>query len=543
MKLAILLLSLVLLVSCGNSDSQNLSKENSNESTREIASEIPSEILVTVSSKYSDQSNSTKNAIVKGSGFLVAANGKLFVVTAAHVGSGKEVEITYEGQKFSILGELYEGKYDVQVFEVHIQRETIPVTFLLNNAYIEWRDEGNVRAKWLDQFNFTLLNKWVYDPNLQKDNAFSLPRKNTLTCDLYCVFLDSPTLIQPGSSGSPLITKVPSKSEWTPTEMPYDAREWTPPKEAEGRFFVRGMAVKRERFFARSSFIPVSKIVSTILSYEKGKRTSNPEYKWNVAGSLMFRSDDDNLHESASVSSGVGNAVSIDGGNAVSIDGGNLQTFNEDDPATLLKTITSFPVLDGKSSHTWLLMMRSFEGAMISSHVWFDMEHYSALSGFIFATLPVENENRENHAGFLMYKVKKFPKDGLTYVGDKLEVEAITSEGSRLRFLLNIKGALCLDMITCSNAFEPVLEVKDDRGVYYLVDIRGLLFLNPTYSESRNFRSPAILKLEREEQGRLMSKELIDEVGTSRIFFRKKRYNKQPMTVEEGVVQMKAWVF
>jgi S1-C subfamily serine protease len=133
-----------------------------------------SNILVTVTTSYKDKSllNSSKEIKIKGSGFFVSAFSKLFVVTASHVGSGNNTEITYNGKKLEILGELYDGAFDVQIFQVTIPFNNVPVMELVGD-YIEWGLEKNFRAKQIDQNNFTLLNSWVFDPNLDIDNRFS----------------------------------------------------------------------------------------------------------------------------------------------------------------------------------------------------------------------------------------------------------------------------------------------------------------------------------------------------------------------------------
>lgn len=499
-----------------------------------------SKSLVTVISYYDNLSAPFQKIKIKGSGFLVWAFNKQFVVTASHVSQGKDRQIFFGNKKLNILGDLYEGKNDLHVIEVEPVLESYPM-MLRDDNFIEWQKEESVRSRTVDQFNFVLLNDWVKDPNLALDNDYSKMRVDDVHCTLNCVSLRSDTIMQPGSSGSPLLTRIPEEVEWKKTTLPFDSREKLPFK--RGKYFLRGLTIKRERFFAQSAFVPVDSIVSAIKNYmQRPAKTSN-FLTWNMSGSLMFRNIGERIHESAVISAAVGNSVSMDGGNSVSMDGGDLALMNEDAPSEVFADVTSFPVVSGKESMNWLFITRD-ETDIVMAAMWFDIESYSAFQGLMF-NVGLKEEEDGFYLKFLLHKIPR-PGSGLSLPGltpteDSLNVEVPTDEGTKLVFSLNIRGAYCKTLNNCAKRFQPIIEVPDSTGQIYLVDLRGFIFLNPELSESEIFKDPKTLSLNKLQKDRLQTSVFVEEMDKIRLRFRKKRAVKSPLRISEGKMTKKTW--
>lgn len=499
-----------------------------------------SKVMVTVSSSYEDQSTFKENKQkkhVKGSGFLVTGFGKSFVVTAAHVGSGENPQITSGKDLLKITGSLYDGIRDVQVFEV--ESSNYPAMVIKEGSYIEWTPEANARRKSVDSFNFVLLNDWVSDPHLSQDNTYSALKKEALNCDMLCVLLQSDVILQPGSSGSPLLTKLASRdlNSSEDTLLPYDLREGLPEKNL-GAFILRGMSIKRERFFSRTSFIPSYEIIAAIKNYVKGARTKDPLFTWNVSGGLMYRTKKD-FSESSVISYSVGNSVSMDGG--------ELASYNEDNPSAMLENLTSFPMNQGKESLYWYFNYNgpNFELFMVGP-IWFSLEHYAYFSSnrsknfFGYSDALVYNSLGE----FLAKKLYRLstPLDGFGITDNGIEVKIKTAEKSILNFTIGRSGQICdLSIRKCHKNMEPISEIKDSKGASYIVDIRDLLFINLENIRSDLFRKESARGISPKEAYELTIKGLIQEYRRFKVHYRKKRMTTTPMTTEEGQVQTKVW--
>jgi hypothetical protein len=517
-----------------------------------------SQVMVTITSVYKNNLVPAENITVKGSGFIVEDLTRKYVITASHVGSGQDSQIFYQGKKLKVLGDLYEGRKDLQIFE--IEKSVNSASMKIQNGYIEWLPENNIRFKYADRFNFTLLNDWVYDPNLEADNAYLKNLKDALSCDLFCVLMTSNTLMQPGSSGSPLITKL-GLNEWSKSDplLPYDVREFLPEK-ARGLYIVRGMSIKRDRFFAKSSFIPVRDILNLIKNYVDGKRVKKEDmsYVWNMAGSLMYRTGK-NFSESSAVFSSVGNGVSMDGG--------NIASFNEDNPVKALEKISTFPKFGNREEQYWYFYYNGPAPTyyiMMVGPVWFSAEHRAAFHNESRGDWMAPTENigyttasvYENLFHFLAKKLPLLGDEKTLKMSDwgwneswkspykAIEVNVPTKDKSSLRFYLISGGGICETQKTeeCHKRFEPVSEIKDSRGVTYIVDLRDLIFLNPENLKTNAFRQKIQYDLSADALQTKNAEATVEEYRKLKIYFRKKRKLDTPLKVEEGQVESFVWL-
>lgn len=499
-----------------------------------------SEALVTIESTYKDLATPTKEVTVKGTGFLVQANTRTFVVTASHVSQGEKLSIQHQGKALTVTGRLYVEENDVEIMQVTGVDHAIP--FVLDQKVIEWQGAEISHARWVDALNFVLMNDWVVDPNLSLDNVFAKQEMFRIGCDMFCELLQSTTLMQPGSSGSPLVAKMPNAKEWDKAEYPFDVRETLAQRNGD-KYYLRGLTIRRDRFFARSSFIPVGTILSAFESYDAGNRTTlNPKVKWNVSGNLIFRISDGYLYESAAASGSSGNGVSMDGGNI-----GDLQ---EENPKEVLSNLSAVPVADGEPKFYWLMMMRHPNGSMISAPLWFDMEHYLPIKRFTMSLAP----NPEEKDNLLNFFFGRFGKKGIApeFLSDDgsskiihtpgmVQVDVPTADGARLNFYLNKKGVYCQSPTTCDDKFMAIIEVPASNGKIYFVDLRSFLFANPGQSKSTAFHDPALAKLTQQEYLNFYYDRLVDELLTIRLTFRQKRNVTTPLTVRDGEVTERVW--
>lgn len=491
--------------------------------------------LVTITSQYTDIYNQARKSVIQGSGFLVSHNNRVFVITASHVSQGEDLKITQGAQSLTSIGRLYDGAGDLEIIEV---QNTFKTSLVASGSLITWNPEQSIpRAKWIDSHNFTLLNNWVVDPFLQIDNEFQKKRASELYCDLYCFLLHAETLMQPGSSGSPVITYVPT-AQGPVALNPYDQRERVQFGE-QGQFKVRGLVIRRERFFSNSSFIPAWRIITLLSNYINGSRTPTQlDTAWKLAGPTLIRQSPNSFSESA--------ATGTSSGNGVSMDGGNGGTLNEDNPREILNQISAFPTTGNKEIFMWMMMMRHpITSQLMSYPVWFDPEQYNQLKRFTFALTP------EDPSNVLSVLLPRLGKNGADNFADQTGQAKLTTKNSELfvefslnndvvKFKLNSKGYLCES--TCIERFDPVIEVQSEKKQTYIVDLRDLFFVNLSKTRSDLFKDPATASLTEQEY----QKKFYDYMGTlyknMSISVRKKRDSKTSMTVEQGLAHQFHWV-
>ncbi len=538
------MLSCVLLLACAANSGSSPAAAPLNVPVVHHRSEKPAaanDSLVTIESVYKDLANNGKEVPVKGSGFLVQAGQQVFVVTASHVSQGDRTVIHHQGQDLTIKGRYYVDEHDVEVMEVTGVNHAIPFA-MDSRGVIEWQGQEIGRARWVDVFSFVLLNDWVKDPNLDADNIYGKQSLNKINCDLMCTLLQATTLMQPGSSGSPLVVKIPNKNEWSETALPFDVREMIAHRDAD-KYFLRGLTIRRDRFFARSSFIPTATIVDAIKDYQSGRRTNGKvDATWNVSGSLIFRISDGYLYESAAVSGSSGNGISMDGGEI-----GDLQ---EENPRDVLSKISAVPVENGEPRSYWVLMMRHPTGYLMSAPLWFDMEHYLPIKRFQMGLSP-DPADKDNLLNFFY---GRFGRKGapaelisddsagkLTFPKGFVQVETRTSDGAQLSFLLNSKAAYCKNQNTCEDKFMAVIEVPANNGQVYFVDLRGFLFMNPSSDRSEAFHDAGLGKLNQQEWLNYSYDRMSEGLQKIRLTYRRKRTTQGPLTVREGQVSEQVW--
>ena len=133
--------------------------------------------------------------------------------------------------------------------------------------------------------------------------------------------------------------------------------------------------------------------------------------------------------------------------------------------------------------------------------------------------------------------------EGLKASEKQLEVSVQTQEQTTLTFILNVKGAYCKAENDCADRFMPIIEVPDSSGQVYLVDLRGLIFVNPLTMSSSLYRDSKTLTRTSAESQRLAMQTLTEGIQKIKIRFRKKRTSLSAMTVQEGEGTTKEWSY
>jgi hypothetical protein len=87
----------------------------------------------------------------------------------------------------------------------------------------------------------------------------------------------------------------------------------------------------------------------------------------------------------------------------------------------------------------------------------------------------------------------------------------------------------------------PVSEIKDSRGVTYIVDLRDLIFLNPENLKTNAFRQKIQYDLSADALQTKNAEATVEEYRKLKIYFRKKRKLDTPLKVEEGQVESFIW--
>lgn len=500
--------------------------------------------LVTIQSEYPAR-DGVKVLKSKGSGFLVEFENKTFVITAAHVSQGANLEITQGNTSFSILGRLYSSKGDFEVLEVDNHQST--EAFKCDQSQCLMNQATPARTRWINSYNFVPLNQWVVDPNVDVDNQLlmndSTPK---LFLDAFYTALSGLAIVQPGTSGSPLVTVVPDLSSWNHSLSAYDFREGIRVAD-KGKKLLRGMAIRRERFFGYATFIPVSRILKEMKSYMNGERT--PAYKeieWKAKDLTLYRDmDQGGLIESASMSSAVAGGVLIDIGNGVSMDGGDTAKLNEDDPQVFLDKISAFPSLRGDPNIGWTLTMRHpTTSQFISYQAWFDFEYYVPIKRFVLAFSIKDSQNLNllsyflNRVGIDRSNPKLiFDKVSFDYKDDHLTISIEVSNQEQLIFSLNKLGHLCIGPGQCQNKFYPIIEVNSTRNESYIVDLRDFFFVDLSKDFMLPLRSPGLKITSNDEYYKIIYDEIASKYSKPRLFYRKKANSNKVLTSKESTFQ------
>lgn len=503
--------------------------------------------LVRITSEYPNQDTSSpvKTVRVQGTGFIIELRDHFYVLTASHVSRGENTKIFSGDNELTILGRRYSETSDVEVFEVG--NPDVPVLFtVFDDKYIILRQslKGNVR--WIDAYNYVPVPAFVKDPTQKADNAVNKLKPISLYMDFYGSLLHSNSLIQPGTSGSPLISVKPSKPINNLT--PYDMREAFG-ELVHGQHFVRGLTIRRERFFATSSFVPEFKLLELLSNYIQ-KKSIDPRdaSTWHANGSLLYRKFG-NVDEAASLSSATSGGILVDGGNGVGMDGGDTFTLNEDSPGKFLSKVSSFPYHSGRPTSYWLGAMRDpGNGELVNFPLWFDMEHYLSLARFIMPLRPegdVADITSQLINRFQAQKTGKFDiktPAGAKFDGQNLFINVPLAGGDRLSFVLNRYGVPCAPGKECNGEFKSTLEMISAKKVPYIVDIRGLYFLDPANSKSLGFRDPALASgMSDEKFYEIYFNEMRKEMRMARLFYRKKLNLKTPLTSAQAKKTIVLW--
>jgi hypothetical protein len=128
----------------------------------------------------------------------------------------------------------------------------------------------------------------------------------------------------------------------------------------------------------------------------------------------------------------------------------------------------------------------------------------------------------------------------MKYVPGEVSFEIQATPTDRIEFKINRTGYVCQG--TCSSRFDPVVEVRSQSGQAYLVDLRGLFFVDSSHNRSKVFRHTSMQTISDDDYEKLVFDELDKEGQKFRLSIRKKRADgTTPMTVQEGLPKQYEW--
>lgn len=510
--------------------------------------------LVTVISTYTDVITK-KETIIRGTGFLVKSADRLFVITASHVSQGQNLKILQTQGEIQVISRYYPRKSDIEIIEVNAKN--ISTHFEHSSDGIVWNTDKKFSFRQIDSQSFVLKNAWVKDDNLQADNDYVTRNPKTMNLDNYGYTLSSESLIQPGYSGAPLISKIAEPFFDTSGMLSFDLREGFNLKALSGKYFVRGLAIKRDRFFANSTFISSRIIQSTIKDFLNKTPIKDTDINtWMLNSGVLIRKVDYDTFEAAALGSVVGNGVSADGGNGVSADGGNgvsvdgsdLLGLASDSPIEILKKITPFPVGPNQREQMfWIMMTRSHAGELYSANAWFDAETYQYINRFIMGTKPEKEDFVQLFYQRVFNLDTKKPivsldqNSKIIFGADDVQVQV----GGKTPFQFSIRrdGKICHSApAQCTTKFSPLVEIlANDQQTWLIVDLKLLMFYDVATPLKNQFRDPAITKLTDQEYYKLADKAMLDEMVTLTLRFRPKKEIGRILTIEELQAEYVIW--
>lgn len=506
--------------------------------------------VVRVFSSYVDQNRPDHRLRVAGSGILFKLReGRQFVFTASHVSQGDGTEIEFGDRRLSIVGRARGPNNDLEIFEV-TGADPASIDAELDGSHIVYRAMPEGRVRWIDSFNFVPIENWVADPHVGADSLFARNRLSVLRMDFFNIVLHAESLIQPGTSGSALITQVPDLVTWpNPNETPYDVRE-SMRGFAPGKLVLRGMGIRRERFFSGAGFVPYSAMRALLTQYLEQK-TETPEWKWYAQGPLLFRVFQEYTRETASLGSNTAGGVISDSGNGLSMDGGDLATLAEDEPASYLSKVSAFPETAGEPTISWVTAMRHPKTSFfINFMAWFDMEFYPALHLFTWGLSPEKGQSplqlvKKTHYRFRVKDGRPFEVQSPQYIrfDDSGVFFRLKLPGQdTLEFQLNSDGLLAKADGTYPEFFAPVIEVPSKSGQTYLVDLHRFFFVDFATTQLPRLRTREAEQMSPEDLRNAIYDELQWAGAYPKLSFRKKRSDlTRPMSVEEGLPQTIEW--
>ena len=459
------------------------------------------ETLVEIQSTYNDNSKSSSNGKVKikGSGWLFALKGKVFVFTASHVSQGQDTEIFVQKAKLNIVNRIRSEKMDVEIFQVSgIAPEQVNIQ--AEGPYFRVTEPlDSNKSRWMDSFNYVPVHEWIKDPHMAADSTYYKTKATTLFMDAFSNLLNTEALVQPGMSGAPLITVVPLRAAWKSELTAYDFREDFD-KAVEGGHYVRGLVIRRDRFFSSSSFIPVYRIKEMFMDWGPGK-IKPATFNWEASGAILLRKEIEpgGIVEGRYIGSATAGGLMVDGGNGVSMDGGDGPSLHENSPIEFLEKVSAYPYLENKPAFYWLLAMRSpTTPGLMNSFSWFDFEYHSVLRRFIFALTPEDPEKGLQPLDMIRVRIgKKIPftiedkEKSLIVTKDSMEIKFQTKDQDTVQFKMDRAGRIC-KVPPCQGFFVPIIEVESlVKKKTYILDLRSLFFTDFSVTKTLSLRSAA----------------------------------------------------
>ncbi len=513
--------------------------------------------IVTVSSVYKEGAKRTR---VQGTGFVVRVGKKQFVFTASHVSQGEPKSlliIDEKKTKLKLLSRTLSQEDDVEMFEV----VGAPAGFELDlgSNVIRAKNMPTGRKRWIDSFNFILIPSWVQDPHLDYDNTYNQQMTNQVFSDPMELQLHAPVPVQAGSSGAPLLSVVPDLDSWPHAYAPYDENEnYIPsyvPDERKyvsrsfagyhaGEVIVRGLALSRDRFFARSRYARTISLVEMLTKYLKKERNFDDESRWIIAGGALIREDaKNNIQESSVVASVTAGPLVQEQGNGVGVESGDSVLLFEDSPEKALSSASAVPIVQKKPVTFWKFnYFHSSNGKNpLRDFWWFDWRLYACANWASDDwSTPIEEKvdlvrtlKQRFNMTFVSQPYLGF-KTAEVSIEDQVAVNLPTASDDVLKLRFNKNGELCADPSHCATGgFKPVVEVRSEKEYTpYLVDLRGFFFANPLDFDDLGHRR----RFENYEDVDVMpsrTKEMYFALSTPRIYFRKKAMVNRALTTPE----------
>ena len=490
--------------------------------------------LVTIESTYTDLI--TKKQIkVRGTGFIVQANEQFFVLTASHVSQGEALQISANGQVFEIINRYYPRKSDIELIELKPTPQ-LKTAFNYQDTAVIYQADKATLFRQIDSQSFVLKNSWVKDVNLDTDNTYVTKNPSQITCDMYCITLSSESLIQPGYSGSPLITKLAEPLVDPDGKISFDLREGFDIQNVRGKYFLRGLAIKRDRFFAQSTFISSRVILSTIKEFLTKKPAFNDEKEanaWILNSNVLIRKVSYDVFEAAALGGVVGNGVSVDGGD-------DLLTTTNDSPLEMMRKITAFPATAEQEERLfWIMMTRSRAGQMLSAVSWFDAETYQYVKRFNMSVRPEKEDFRQLFFQRLFNLDTKKPIVSV----DQSSKIIFAEKGVQIQvngkipfsFSLKLDGKICHSSPeVCTEKFYPLVEVlANDQKTWLIVDLRLLMFYDIATGIKNRYNDSALQKLTDADYNKFVDHAMFEDMNTLNLRYRKKQNLNRVLSIEE----------
>jgi hypothetical protein len=318
-------------------------------------------------------------------------------------------------------------------------------------------------------------------------------------------------------------------------------------KLVRNKYFLRGLAIKRDRFFAVSTFINARTILNTIQEFikkEPARIDDKDVNTWLLNSGVLIRKLDHDTFEASAIGGVVGNGVSMDGGD-------DLLGMTSDSPSEIMKKITPFPTIGNqKEQFYWIMMTRSHSRDLYTAISWFDAESFQYLKRFNMAMEPEKVDFRDFFFQRLFNVDTKKPINSvdqsakIIFSKDIEDVIVQVNGSIPFQFSLKRSGKLCHSSPEiCTEKFNPIIEVlANDQKTWLIVDIRLMMFYDVATGLKNRFNDSKIQNMTDEEYGTYSDKMMLEEMLTLTLKYRKKQNLNRVLTIEELKSDSVVWI-